>query len=566
MKVEPKITVLAAGVLSAGILLAGGVIEETVTLAKGWNAIYLESTPETADCDDFFQGMPVKSVGAYLSDAYSETAQYRSDGRVINQKPVSYFVWIAGNPTASTLKSLAGGQAYLVFTTNDCSKTFYGTPKPPVMSWRATDDTADGLVNISGPSVAADVSASAYYGEGPHGTSGTAYVITGEDPSPSFLPLSFLGKSARLHPGQAYALTATRSDDWSGVIRVSGGDELDFGTSEVRLPLGFANCGGAERVFRFTYLASERPGDTPPPLSRLVKENPLDGGYWTNLTVGASWERSFAPGEERSVTFGIDRRGLAVADYGALLQIEDLGGSGMRVRIPVSAEAEEHGGDSFPAGLWIGSLYLNRVSEGTNMVPVAASGVMKPIVLMHLDGDGVARLLQRVGVATDTNGTRQICRELAGAKAFGEDARLVTSLILDPDNSEVAGVVPDGREGFGDMLQFSYTVAERAGGNPFRHAWHPDHDGVSSDYTHYAPSGDDLSNYVNAEMKPELWSVTNTLSFVWKDDFGDAICDLGPEEKTAGYVRWRIDGLANRPVVIDGTFAFERIIPNGELK
>lgn len=67
---------LAAVAMSACALFAGGVVEETVTLAKGWNAVYLESTPETADCDEFFAGLPVKSVGAYLPDAYSETAQY----------------------------------------------------------------------------------------------------------------------------------------------------------------------------------------------------------------------------------------------------------------------------------------------------------------------------------------------------------------------------------------------------------------------------------------------------------------------------------------------------------
>ena len=35
-------------------------IMETMTLEKGWNAIYLESTPVNAACEDFFAGAPAK--------------------------------------------------------------------------------------------------------------------------------------------------------------------------------------------------------------------------------------------------------------------------------------------------------------------------------------------------------------------------------------------------------------------------------------------------------------------------------------------------------------------------
>ena len=35
-------------------------IMETMTLEKGWNAIYLESTPTSAVCEDFFAGAPAK--------------------------------------------------------------------------------------------------------------------------------------------------------------------------------------------------------------------------------------------------------------------------------------------------------------------------------------------------------------------------------------------------------------------------------------------------------------------------------------------------------------------------
>ena len=67
-------------------------IEETMALTKGWNAIYLESTPDDAVCDDFFAGAPVARVASYHSDAYSSTRQIADDGTEIAQKPHSYYV------------------------------------------------------------------------------------------------------------------------------------------------------------------------------------------------------------------------------------------------------------------------------------------------------------------------------------------------------------------------------------------------------------------------------------------------------------------------------------------
>ena len=64
-------------------------ISETMALANGWNAIYLESTPTNAVCEDFFAGAPVARVASYHPDAYSSTRQLADDGTEIAQKPIS---------------------------------------------------------------------------------------------------------------------------------------------------------------------------------------------------------------------------------------------------------------------------------------------------------------------------------------------------------------------------------------------------------------------------------------------------------------------------------------------
>ena len=85
-------------------------VKETMTLAKGWHAIYLESTPTNSACAEFFAGAPVERVASYYSDAYSSTRQIADDGTTIDQKPLSYSVWVPGDETASTLTALAGGR------------------------------------------------------------------------------------------------------------------------------------------------------------------------------------------------------------------------------------------------------------------------------------------------------------------------------------------------------------------------------------------------------------------------------------------------------------------------
>ena len=157
-------------------------IRETMTLAKGWNAIYLESTPTNAACADFFAGAPVARVASYQSDAYSSTRQIADDGTELAQKPVSYRVWVPGDETASTLTALRGGCVYLIYATGDWTKRdFLGVPAAPRQTWRATSGET-GFMNLVGVSADTNVSvgAKAYFGEGPFGTaSGTAYQIAG---------------------------------------------------------------------------------------------------------------------------------------------------------------------------------------------------------------------------------------------------------------------------------------------------------------------------------------------------------------------------------------------------
>ena len=542
-------------------------VEETMTLTNGWNAIYLESTPTNAVCEDFFVGAPVARVASYHSDAYSSTRQLADDGTEIAQKPVSYHVWVPGDETASTMSALGGGRVYMIYATNDWSKTdFIGVPAAPQQTWRATSGDS-GFMNLVG--VSADtsdyVTAKTYFGEGPFGTSsGVAYQIAGTNSAaPTFMPMT-LGARTKLQGGKAYALTATKDGDWPGVIGFSGVSSVAFGSDDFA-SVTLKNFGTTNHTFRVTIIASADTTEQVPPLMRKVKDEHGDES-WTNVTAGVSWDVELAAEALAVQKFAVKRADMTPGvTYAAVMQIEDAdeGGTQMRVRIPVTVEEKSADEAAFPTGLWAGFIQMETVSSLTNTTPTAAAGTLKMNILVHVPASGTPQLLQRVAAGVDADGKMRLFKELSSAKAFCDNPRRLSSVMMSVANPIVDA---SAHTTFGDQLQFAWTVDANARDNPFRHAWHPDHDGKTADYSGDVVSGDDLANYVNP-VKPELWSVTNTLYLSWhKRNIATEDIDFehNPNETTAGFATWTVGGLlSSGPIYSMGIFYLKRIADAG---
>jgi len=563
-----KILLIAAACAAAAAGAAH--IEETMTLAKGWNAIYLESTPTNAVCDDFFAGAPVARVASYHSDAYSSTRQLADDGTEITQKPLSYTVWVRGDETASTMGALVGGRVYMVYATNAWSKTFYGVPAAPRQTWRNTS-ADNGFMNLVGVSADPGVSVTvkSYFGEGPFGTaSGAAYQAAGTKTSaPSFLSLG-IGSSPKVQGGKAYALTATKDSDWPGVIGVQG-DGVVFGADANYASITVRNCGTTNHVFKFSISASADETELVPPLSRrLPRVDAISSPGYTNATEEA-WTVELAPDGITEQVFSIDRAQMtAGTKYGAILTIEDLGASKMRVRLPIAVADAPADTVAYPVGLWIGEIAITQVSglNDETPTPVKAGGTLKMSVMMHVDTNGTCRLLQRVAAGMDTNGTARLFKELANVPAEIEAPKRFSTVMMSVDTPFV-----EAREGsaFGDATSFSWTIAPTARDNPFRHAWHPDHDGKKADYSGYLPAGDDFELYKNP-IKPELWSISNRIDFSWHEQGSGAlpvVFTYTPDETTTGVVTWKVTGLtAKGPIASVGTFSLKRVFKAKELE
>ena len=543
-------------------------ISETMSLVNGWNAIYLESTPTNAVCAEFFAGAPVARVASYHSDAYSSTRQLADDGTEIAQKPLSYYVWVPGDETASTMSSLVGGRVYMVYATNAWSKTFLGVPAAPQQTYRAASGDA-GFMNLVGVSADSEVTVTAktYFGEGPFSTiSGVAYQIGGVKTSaPTFLPM-VIASSQKLHGGKAYALSATKDGDWPGVIGFSGPASVAFGSGDFA-SVTLKNFGTTNRTFRVTMLPSADAQETFPPVLKRKVRDEKGNESWTNVTAGVSWDVALAAGALSAQKFAIDRTTMdANETYASVMQIEDLGGTQMRVRIPLSVGEKAADEAAFPTGLWAGYIQMEAVSSLTNETPTAAAGKLKMNILVHVPTNGAPRLLQRVAAGVDAEGKIRLFNELSSAKAVCENPRRLSSVMMSVANPIVDA---SAHTTFGDQLQFDWTVGANARDNPFRHAWHPDHDGKTADYSGDVASGDDLENYVNP-VKPELWSVTNTLYLSWhkqNNPTEDVDFEHNPEEATAGFATWTVGGLiSNGPIKSMGIFYLKRIADVGEVE
>ena len=572
-------------------------IRETLNLKEGWNAVYLESTPDEADCETFFADLPVTGVGAYMDDAFEPKASYASNGELKRQQPIVYLQWVRGERNSS-LKRLSGGVVYLMFASNKCSKAFLGVPEQPQACWHAVAANAadDEFYNLVGVSVGEGDSptAAVYFEEGPYGTDASTRQIWGvgglsgpPDGYPKLESIALLGKAPKVLGGRAYALTAKESGEWPGVISVQERNGLLLFADGETGELHVSNAGTKARTFRFTARRSAKSDEQFPKLRRRLPRTDLFADYgYAAVAADESWDVEVAAGGAVAVPLSVEPASVTGGTCAAVLEIRDLGGTGMRVRVPItvgvtlSDAAAEKGeelalnaasSDSPPekqAGLWVGAVVLDKVSQydnfsadsATNTAPseaVTAAGRMSANLIVHVGKDGVARLLQRVAIGV-TNDVTELYHEYAQIPASYESRRLHSTGMMSVENREVAD--SSGSRSLA-RLSFGWTVAEKARDNPFRHAWHPDHDGLASVASGESPSGDDPENYMNP-VKPELWSISNRLELVCSKEGVD-----NRVQTVSGTATWTVWGLVSgRPIVSTGAYALKRVLAQPEIK
>ena len=543
MKIRIAILAFAFASLAAN----AGHVRETLSLSSGWNAVYLESTPDDPSPEGFFADMPgVQRVGCYESSVYGATEQISSDGTTISQKPVAFYVWERGKDGA-TLGTLLGGRCYFIYATNDVSKTFYGVPTIPHISWQASDG---GFTTIAGVSIPAGetVQSLAYFKEGPLGAVAAKhpYSIGGDDPAAqSYTAMLAFRGSPDLAGGKAYAFECEGIAEWPGVVKVSPSNasgDMAFKSETDIQALSIENAGTTNRTIRVEYVDSELAGETRPPLQVYIPRDGTNAAHWTSF---ATHDFTLAPGEQRRLALALDRTALAPGvTYAALVKVSDLSGTKMRVRVPVTAAlaAESDTNAAFPKGLWYGNVTLSQVDRLSDGAPIPSGGQMKMNTIVFVDGTGATHLMQRVAIGTadepgeDGSYARRLWKDAENVPS-GYSTRRVSVMFPDVAHRSVAATSGS----FGNLLQFDWTVAADARDNPFRHAWHPDH-----------ATG---------------FAVTNRLALSWHTESGESTYAYDPDETTYGIATWTLGGLLGTgDIKMRGTFALKRILPISKIE
>lgn len=560
---------LFLSLMGLGLLASAGVkSSQIISLQPGWNAFYLEVAPEMS-ADEFFADWPVDRVAAYDSASFLETKQYSAEGSNEGTTVRGYRVWRRDAESGfSDLTGVSANTIYLVFN-KDSQKfvtTVYGRPQAPRFTWHISSSTE--AMNLVGVSIknGEEVSLGEYFdGLDTGATAFYAYNFWGTEEAPklSLIPAN----SKMLKNGDAIAMTTSKLSDWSGVLKVSPISGFDFSTNETRCVITVVNESSRERKVRIGLDQGNAPSlvDLPPVIQGLfcragLREN------WRAFSPENPYTATLGAGEKLDLELALDRsqlKGTVGTLYGAKLSVTDEteGGSGFAATIPL--EAKSDGGEAsktaWPHGVWIAKGVLdevtyfgpaqfvtNEVESATNPDkkkyvvtklpdPILPSGGEMVVRLpMYVDADGKVKLLQRF-LYGDTN-----------------MAYRVSTPFLPTDQKEI----PADSGSFATSATFPFVVSEISKVNPMRHAFHPQHDGLKFDFKSPAPSGDDLDNYL-LKVKPEIFSITNCITFVWDDVKGTR---WSPEETVSGTLEWDLDGIRHEGTVqMRGKFTMKRI-------
>jgi len=539
---------------------------QTIRLVSGWNAVHLTVAPNLA-ADALFRDWPVESVGVYDAAAFTRTRQFDAMGSTEGLPSPVVRAWHRQLPGDSDVFAVPANAVLLCFATNTFSTTLYGAPEALRYSWHPTGPAA--VYNYIGFSVAPGNTPSlAAYCAGLMLNPLEAKVMYGQNPQAAAFASIDLTKPVA--NGQVLAMSADRAVDWSGVFYVSPQHGVAFGSELMLQPVSIRNDAVTARRARISYVSGEAANalDIPPRCAVLYRD--ISG-----TTTNTGWqplpeqlEKNLQPGEVWRMTLALNREQFAGVEagtrYGGLLRVEDVnGGSCFRTTIPLSALSDGGavGANAWPAGLWVADVRLDEVTQVINdaklVHDIPVGGNMTLRLPLHVDRNGHMRLLQRV-VAAGTgaeDGTVALALYAGNVPipAGANQSMRISAVCLPVDQPVIAGAGT-----FGADAVFGFTVGTDSAANPLRHALHPHHDGLKPDFQTPAPSGDDFENYVS-KVKPELFSISNSVSFVW-DALPAGAAVWSPEEKLNGKLTWDFDGLRREGTLrAQGRFTMRRV-------
>jgi hypothetical protein len=564
------------------VVVYGQYAEQTISLSEGWNAIYLQVQPDSNSCDVVFSDWPVSSVNLYNMERTA--VQYvENPDEPLDVSP-EFLVWVPGQPAGATvLNSVIAGHSYLIFATNEFTQVISGRPAVPRIEWIPGTNK----VNLVGFAKKGTAKFGTYIkGAGFHfdsdpnlgisdvsGTSTNGYDI---------IPWFGLDMKDVL-PGKAYFIACDKASLFSGPVKVSpaGTGGVIFSADSSHETLRLKNeSGGVLNVTLSVTNSARSPAGIQPILPDLLYFDYQEGWKPFKLLFAENQlglvvvEKQLQADEEWTVPLAIDRTSMVPTNlYGGVLVCSDDAGGEVKIALEAQYGEPDPTRALWPAGLWVGKARLDQVSQvlsdGTTLDGAAAGSPMELRLILHVDTNttAICSLLQRVLISGSEDKEGNWTPELyvkESAVPDGQTSVRISSVAFGLNND----IEWDEHWGdFGDKLRFTYTIDANDPVNPFRHPFHPDHDGLDYDFETPLPSGDNPQNYIGA-IKPETFSISNTVSLIWHThsmtNGGSALWN--PSESVSGDIQFKVDGVRTEgSILMQGDFELQRISQVGSL-
>lgn len=575
---------------------------QSVSLQPGWNAVFLEVQPEPKDCSSLFSNLPIDSVWGW--NRRFSPVQFVQDASTLIPAQPDWLVYLPTNSPAAAavnLFTLEGGKCYLIKLATNSAPVLWsiqGQPSLRKVQWLANslNLVGFGLDRTNPPSFQAFFSGSAAHANSPVyrlNTSGSWNQVV----SPS---------ATSMRSGEAFWVQCNGASDYQGplTLTVAQRTGLVYGRSLVEQTLTIQNSSSSVKNLVLSPLNSANPANSSSPA--LAGAVPLS--YWKldQANNVAGWfplsgplsQPNLQPGQSLQLRLEVRRpdmtpyTGTGPALYQSLLEIRDIAGSS-RLVLPVSAAGlhannsglalvahrpKDGGSTNAPAhaGLWVGSVSLNQVSQPASANPAMPTNTASAFqfrLIVHVDSTGQARLLQKIlqmwkpgTYKPDPNNTNVMVVDQPGRFVLLTDESLISSIAgltgaaLRDDQpvgrrlstaayGNRAPVLLSGSGDFGaDQSTFScQTVLDYDDPiNPFKHKYHPDHDNLDARFQQKLPDGQ------------ESFTVTRQIQLQFSPNDPDNLALAGwGDTQLGGKYTETITGLHNQPLYISGTFRLQ---------
>lgn len=526
-------------------------VTQTIKLVPGYNPVFLQVSPADPACDSLFGALPqVTEVWMYNRYLQTSTITTNATQSVVGQD--HWLTWYPGSSEKkflSTLAQVRGGQSYLIkVAANSPTLTISvkGIPIPPRSDWIPNDFVLAGFpVNPTG-----SVSFYQFLKDSPQVSAmpGQDSAIFSINPATAFETQIRNPELTKIVPGRAYWSFLQGHTHHPYPFEAVGGTEnnavqflQDSPLSTITLKSGTSD---AQTLHLRLLDAETAPAGKPanagtPPIVALI---PKADGSFTFHRLANGLDIPVGAGESLNLRLGLLLRELPMvsdtnATYQALIELTEPG-HGYRQLVPVVAEVpgsklfNRQGSlmgspvkrkksdvtDSVAtvaqnAGLWVGTVFFNAVNiPGFDPAPypdptthtVIPATPVNARVLIHVDSNGVSRLVQQIIFADVSDGTNRVTRMYSSLANVPAGATLKSRLSA-PTWPAVAPAVLTGN--FGSTVAGTVTTPYDSSLNPFVHRYHPDHNNLTEDFSTKLPAG------------VESFDITRNVSFY----FGDTV-------------------------------------------